>query len=232
MKHLLAATAIAAGTLLACTACTSSASTSAGASTTSAATANSSAGTGATTAGSSASSGATGSAVNDTATAASGSGSGSGSGSNSGNGTGSGSSTCQTRYLNASVRNENGAAGSDYVDIVFKNLNTQACTLYGYPGVSFGAGSPVAQVGQPADRNSAVSSSLVTLQPQGYAYAVLQIGDAQNWPASTCQPTATTWLQVIAPNTTNPLMVSFDSTACKGDIVTMHVEAVQPGNGS
>ena len=229
MKHVLAATAIAAGTLLACTACTSSATTSAGtSSTTSAATANSSAGTGATTAGSSASSGATGTAVNDTATAASGS----GSGSNSGNGTGSGSSTCQTRYLNASVRNENGAAGSDYVDIVFKNLNTQACTLYGYPGVSFGAGSPVAQVGQPADRNSAVSSSLVTLQPQGYAYAVLQIGDAQNWPASTCQPTATTWLQVIAPNATNPLMVSFDSTACKGDIVTMHVEAVQPGNGS
>ena len=231
MKHLLAATAIAAGTLLACTACTSSATTSAGtSSTTSAATANSSAGTGATTAGSSASSGATGSAVNDTSTAASGSGS--GSGSNSGSGTGSGSNTCQTRYLNASVRNENGAAGSDYVDIVFKNLNTRACTLYGYPGVSFGAGSPVAQVGQPADRNSAVGSSLVTLQPQGYAYAVLQIGDAQNWPASTCQPTATTWLQVIAPNTTNPLMVSFDSTACKGDIVTMHVEAVQPGNGS
>ena len=224
MKHVLAATAIAAGTLLACTACTSSATTGAGTSTTSAATANSSAGTGATTAGSSASSGATGSAVNDTSTA--------GSGSNSGNGTGSGPNTCQTRYLNASVANENGAAGSDYVDIVFKNLNNQACTLYGYPGVSFGAGSPVAQVGQPADRNSAVSSSLVTLQPQGYAYAVLQIGDAQNWPASTCQPTATTWLQVIAPNTTNPLEVSFDSTACKGDIVTMHVEAVQPGNGS
>ena len=228
MKHVLAATAIAAGTLLACTACTSSATTGAGTSTTSAATANSSAGTGATTAGSSASSGATGSAVNDTSTA----GSGSGSNSGSGNGAGSGSNTCQTRYLNASVANENGAAGSDYVDIVFKNLNNQACTLYGYPGVSFGAGSPVAQVGQPADRNSAVSSSLVTLQPQGYAYAVLQIGDAQNWPASTCQPTATAWLQVIAPNTTNPLEVSFDSTACKGDIVTVHVEAVQPGNGS
>jgi hypothetical protein len=118
------------------------------------------------------------------------------------------------------------------VDIVFKNLNTKACTLYGYPGVSFGAGSPVTQVGQPADRTAAVASTLVTLQPQGSAYAVLQVGDALNWPASTCKPTATTWLQVIAPNTTNPLYVAFKSTACKGDVVTMHVEAVQPGNGS
>jgi len=224
MKHILAATAIAAGTLAACAACTGSSTASGSTSTTSAATANSTAGAGTATGGSSATGGATASAANDGSTTGSGSGS---NGSDSG-----GSSTCQTRYLNASATNEQGAAGSDYVDIVFKNLNNQACTLYGYPGVSFGAGSPVTQVGQPADRNSAVSSTQVTLQPQGYAYAVLQIGDAANWPASTCQPTATTWLQVIAPNTTNPLEVSFNSTACKGDIVTMHVEAVQPGNGS
>ena len=220
MKHVLAASAIAAGTLVLCTACTGSSTASGGANSTSTATASSSAGAGATTGGSNATGGSTTSAANST----------SGSGSNNSNN--SSASTCQTRYLNASTTNEQGAAGSDYVDIVFKNLNTQACTLYGYPGVSLAAGSPVTQVGQPADRNSGVASSLVTLQPQGYAYAVLQIGEAGNWPASTCQPTPTTWLQVIAPNTTNPLEVSFSSTGCKGDIVTMHVEAVQPGNGS
>ena len=61
---------------------------------------------------------------------------------------------------------------------------------------------------------------------------MLQVGDAQNWPSSTCQPTATTYLQVIAPNTTNTLYVAHNSTACKGDVVTMHVEAVQSGTGS
>ena len=222
MKHVLAASVIAASTLVACTACagTSTASGDPGA-TAAISTSPSAAGT-------SAAASTTGAS---TATAAS-TKTTSSSGSNSGSNSNSSSSTCQTRYLNATATNEQGAAGSDYVDIVFKNLNTQACTLYGYPGVSFGAGSPVAQVGQPAGRTAAVAPTLVTLQPQGSAYAVLQVGDALNWPASTCKPTATTWLQVIAPNTTNPLYVAFKSTACRGDVVTMHVEAVQPGNGS
>jgi Protein of unknown function (DUF4232) len=226
MKHVLAASAIAASTLVLCAACagTSTASGDPGA-TAAVSTSPSAAGT-------TAAASTTGASTPTTASGTSSTASGSGSGSNSGSNSNSSSSTCQTRYLNATATNEQGAAGSDYVDIVFKNLNTKACTLYGYPGVSFGAGSPVAQVGQPADRNGAVASTLVTLQPQGSAYAVLQVGDAQNWPASTCKPTATTWLQVIAPNTTNPLYVAFKSTACKGDVVTMHVEAVQPGNGS
>jgi Protein of unknown function (DUF4232) len=225
MKHVLAASVIAASTLVACTACagTSTASGDPGATTAVSTSPSTTAGT---TAAASTTGASTATAASGTSSTASGSGSGSNSGSNSS------SSTCQTRYLNATATNEQGAAGSDYVDIVFKNLNTKACTLYGYPGVSFGAGSPVAQVGQPAGRTAAVASTLVTLQPQGSAYAVLQVGDAQNWPASTCKPTATTWLQVIAPNTTNVLYVAFKSTACRGDVVTMHVEAVQPGNGS
>jgi hypothetical protein len=225
MKHVLAAGAIAASTLVLCAACAGTSTASGDPGATAAVSTSPSAAAG-TTAAASTTSASTATAASGISSTASGSGSGSNSGSNSS------SSTCQTRYLNATATNEQGAAGSDYVDIVFKNLNTQACTLYGYPGVSFGAGSPVAQVGQPADRNAAVASTLVTLQPQGSAYAVLQVGDAQNWPASTCEPTATTWLQVIAPNTTNPLYVAFKSTACKGDVVTMHVEAVQPGNGS
>ena len=222
MKHVLAASVIAASTLVACTACagTSTASGDPGA-TAAISTSPSAAGT---TAAASTTGASTATAASTRTTSSS--------ASNSGSNSNSSSSTCQTRYLNATATNEQGAAGSDYVDIVFKNLNTQACTLYGYPGVSFGAGSPVAQVGQPAGRTAAVASTLVTLQPQGSAYAVLQVGDAQNWPASTCKPTATTWLQVIAPNTTNPLYVAFKSTACRGDVVTMHVEAVQPGNGS
>jgi hypothetical protein len=223
MKHVLTASAIAASTLVLCAACGSStASGDPGASTTPIAagsSASASAGASATAAGGVA-------ATNVAAGTTSGSGSGSGSGSNSG------LSTCLPRYLNASTANEQGAAGSDYVDIVFKNLNNQACTLSGYPGVSFGAGTPVAQVGQPASRNAAVSPSTVTLQPGGSAYAVLQIGDAANYPSSTCQPTATTYLQVIAPNTTNTLYAAFNSTACKGNVVTLHVEAVQPGTGA
>jgi len=228
MRHVLAASAIAASTLILCTACVGSSTSSGGTSSTSTGTSTATGSSSTTSAAGGGSTTGGGSSTTGTTTAAASSGTGSGGGS----GSGSGTSACLTRYLNGSVTHEQGAAGSTYLDLVFKNLNNQACTLYGYPGVSFGAGTPVNQVGQPADRNPAVTVSTVTLQPGGYAYAVLQIGDAENYPSATCQPTPTTYLQVYPPNSTNLLYVAFKSTACKGDVVTMHVEAVQPGSGS
>lgn len=168
-----------------------------------------------------------------TATQGSGSGSGTTSTATSGGGNGnSGPATCLTRYLGGSVGSSQGTAGSVYVDIVFKNLNNQPCTLYGYPGVSLGGGSPVQQVGQPAGRNPQVSPAKVVLQPQGEAFAVLQIGDAGNYPSSTCQPTATTYLQVYPPNDSNLLYIAYDTTGCRGNVVILQVEAVQPGAGT
>ncbi|MBR7829074.1 DUF4232 domain-containing protein [Actinospica sp. MGRD01-02] len=225
MKQVISALGVAAGTLVLCTACVGGSSGGGNAASTAsgshpAATAGTG-GAGTAAAASATPANATGTA-GGTSTAGSGSG---GSGS-------SGVATCSARYLNGSVSGEQGTAGSIYVDIVFKNLNNEPCTMYGYPGVSFGAGTPVQQVGQPAARSPQVTPSLVTLQPGGHAYAVLQIGDAANWPPTTCQPTPTTYLQVYPPNTSNLLYIAFDSTACKGDVVTLHVEAVRPGTGS
>lgn len=147
-------------------------------------------------------------------------------------------STCSVRYLNGTLGSSQGTAGSVYVNIVFKNLNTTACTLYGYPGVSFGKGGPgtgttLTQVGAPADKNAAVAKKVITLQPGGYAYAILQVGDAGNYPSATCDPTPTTYLMVYPPNTTNQLYIPYKSTACAStSVVTMHVEAVEAGTGS
>jgi Protein of unknown function (DUF4232) len=231
MKRVLSAAGVAAAALVLCTACVGSSS---GSGTTGSTTP---AASGTATTGSAGGSG--GGATADSTGNGSGghgstasSGSGSGSGNGSGSGGSSGVSACLTRYLNGTVSGGQGTAGSTYVNVVFKNLNNKPCTMYGYPGVSFGAGTPVQQVGQPADRDPQVSSKLVTLQPGGYAYAVLQIGDAGNYPAGNCQPTATTYLQVYPPNTSNLLYVAYDSTGCKGNVVTLHVQAVQPGTGS
>lgn len=169
-----------------------------------------------------------------TGTGGSGSGSGSGAagtGSGSGSG-GSGPSTCQPSQLSASVGASQGTAGSVYVNIVFKNTGSSPCTMTGYPGVSLGAGSPAKQVGQPAARNPQVTPRIVTLIPNAHAFAVLQIGDAGNYPSGTCDPSPTTSLLVYPPNTTSRLSMPYNSTGCRGDIVTMHVEAVQPGTGS
>jgi hypothetical protein len=151
-----------------------------------------------------------------------------------GSGSGSGSSsaaTCLVRYLHGDVGLSQGAAGSVYVEITFKNLNNAACTLSGFPGVSLGGGTPVNQIGQPADRDHSVAVSTVTLAPGGFAHATLRIADALNYPASTCKPASTTWLLVYPPNTSNLLYVPYSTTACTGNIVTLSVQAVQPGNG-
>jgi hypothetical protein len=118
-----------------------------------------------------------------------------------------------------------------YVEITFKNLNNAPCTLRGYPGVSFGAGTPVNQVGQAADRDPSVPTTTVTLAPGAFAHATLRIADALNYPAATCKPKPTTWLLVYPPNTSNLLYVAYNSTACSSGTVTLSVPAVEPGNG-
>jgi hypothetical protein len=230
MKQVISALGVAAGTLVLCTACVGGSSGSGNAAST-ASGSHTTAGAGTGAAGTTAAP-ASATPANATGTVGGNSSAGGGNGTGSGGSGSSGVATCSARYLNGSVSGEQGTAGSIYVDIVFKNLNNKPCTMYGYPGVSFGAGTPVQQVGRPAARNSQVTPSPVTLQPGGHAYAVLQIGDAANWPQTTCRPAPTTYLQVYPPNTGNLLYIAFDSTACKGDVVTLHVEAVQAGTGS
>jgi hypothetical protein len=138
---------------------------------------------------------------------------------------------CLTRYLNGSLGLSQGTAGAIQIAIVFKNLNNVPCTLYGFPGVSLAAGTPVTDVGQPSSENPSTARELVTLAPGGYANATLQVEDAGNFPAASCQPVATTWLEVIPPNQTVPLNIPYNTTGCTGSTKLLTVTAVRPGNG-
>jgi hypothetical protein len=139
---------------------------------------------------------------------------------------------CLTRYLNGSVGLSQGAAGSTYIAIVFKNLNNVPCTLYGFPGVAQAAGTPVTDIGHPSIEDPSSARELVTLQPGGYANATLRIVQALNYPTATCRPVSAQWLAVIPPNQTVPLYIHYGSTACKRLIVhLLSVTAVRPGNG-
>ncbi len=142
-----------------------------------------------------------------------------------------GTAACSSRYLRADAGIAQGTAGSVYTVIDFTNLNNASCTLYGYPGVSFGAGQPVTQVGLAAAENSTTPRELVTLKPGGVASALLRIVDAGNFSAAQCHPVTTTWLQVFPPNQTAPLYVHYKSTACAKHVQTLTVDAVRPGSG-
>jgi Protein of unknown function (DUF4232) len=139
---------------------------------------------------------------------------------------------CLSRYLHAAPGASQGTAGSVYVAIVFTNLNNQACTLYGYPGVSLASGVPVKQVGLAATENPTPPRELVTLRPHGTASALLRIVDAGNYSTAQCGPVTTSWLQVYPPNQTVPLYLHYSSNACAKPVHLLSVNVVQPGSGS
>jgi hypothetical protein len=136
---------------------------------------------------------------------------------------------CSTRYLGAKPAPSPGgaAAGSTYVVLDFTNLNNSACSLYGYPGVSLGGGTPVTQIGPSAAENPATARQLVTLPPQGHAYSLLQIVQAANYPPSKCGPVTAHWLIVYPPNQTVPIYVHFKALTCAKNVRILTVGAVR-----
>ncbi len=136
---------------------------------------------------------------------------------------------CSTRYLGGTTAASPGgaAAGSTYVVLDFKNLNNTPCSLYGYPGVSLGAGTPVTQIGLPAAENPATARELVTLPPYGHAYALLQIVQAANYPASKCAPVTAHWLIIYPPNQTVPIYLGYKALACATNVRILTVSAVR-----
>jgi len=138
---------------------------------------------------------------------------------------------CPTRSLGLKPGVSQGAAGSVYQVLDFTNISNVACTLYGYPGVSLAGGSPVAQVGLAASEDPTPPRKLVTLAPGQVANALLRIVDALNFPASTCGPVKTQWIQVYPPNQKTPIYLAYKTTGCSKPVRILSVSVVQAGSG-
>ncbi len=141
---------------------------------------------------------------------------------------------CPTSALKASVGTGNGAAGSTYYPLEFTNTSSTACTLFGYPGVSFVTGTGGSQIGRAASRNPAVTSRLVTIAPGSTAHATLQVVNAMNYPSAECHLVTAHTMKIFPPNQTAPIYLGFTAPACSSHAKSVHilaVEAVQSGNG-
>ena len=137
---------------------------------------------------------------------------------------------CATSALRVSVSASQGvAAGSSYYPIVFTNISGAACTLYGYPGVSFVAAAGGSQIGISATENPARPRQLITLAPGQAGHAELQVLSAENYPPAICGMVTAHWLRVYPPNQTAPLYVSFTAQACTKPRTILTVETVPPG---
>jgi len=147
--------------------------------------------------------------------------------------TAAGPPACATRDLKATVGVAQGAAGSVYQVIDFTNIGTASCSLYGYPGVALAGGSPVTQIGAAASRSTQTAASLVTLAAGATGNVLLRITQAENYPSATCNPVASTYLQIYPPNQTTPIYLAYKSTGCSSTKVNLlTVSVVQAGAGS
>jgi hypothetical protein len=139
---------------------------------------------------------------------------------------------CPTSALRVSMGQANGAAGSIYYPLVLTNASTAACTMFGYPGVSFVTGTSGRQIGGAAVRNPTFAAQLVTLSPGASAHAALQVVVAQNYPTSICDPVTAHLLRIYPPGQFAPLYLSFTALTCTGKIEggsTLGVFVVRPG---
>jgi len=143
---------------------------------------------------------------------------------------------CQPSSLQVTVNasQAGGAAGSTYLPVDFTNTSSSPCGLYGYPGMSFvtagdGSGS---QIGAAAQKNPSFGKVPVRLAAGGVAHAWLQVAEAGNYPAATCQPVTAHWLRVYAPGETQALYVSHAFDACSSDSAPLlTVMPVRSGQG-
>ena len=105
---------------------------------------------------------------------------------------------CRTAALSVSIGSPNGSAGASHYGLTFQNTGTAACTLYGYPGVSFldSSGHPI---GDPAQRQGGTPTT-VTVAAGGNAYASIAVTDPGIPPCSSS--TAAAQVRVFPPGET------------------------------
>jgi len=125
---------------------------------------------------------------------------------------------CSTPQLLVTLGRGNGTAGSVYVPLQFRNRGSSACTLYGYPGVSYVTGPGGKQVGRAGQRIGPVggqsAEAVVTLAPGSVAQATPRVIDVSNFPASSCSAIPVRGLRVYPPGETTAAFVPDATTGC------------------
>ncbi len=133
---------------------------------------------------------------------------------------------CAASDLKLAVGGSEGAAGTIYYRLDFTNLSSSACTMYGFPGVSFVSRAHGSQVGAPAARSNRGALELITLASGAVAHATLAVSDVLT--STNCKhPVAVNWLQVYPPDQFTALFVPLSRQGCADKkLVVMHVSQV------
>jgi uncharacterized cupredoxin-like copper-binding protein len=118
-----------------------------------------------------------------------------------------------------------GAAGHYGVELVTTNTGRTACTLKGFPGVSFTAPGTGAQLGAAADREPGQTSPLVRLAPGASATALVRVTQAGNY-GSRCQLAKASGFRVYLPGEKAAQYAPYPAQACSNSDI--HLLTVRP----
>jgi hypothetical protein len=107
---------------------------------------------------------------------------------------------CSSSHLKLSLGIGQGTAGTSYQVLVLTNIGSAACTLFGYPGVSF-VDSTGAIIGLPSSRDHGRVRT-IRLPAGGAANALSRQPDPGNFSPSACQMKTADRVRVFPPGQT------------------------------
>lgn len=131
-----------------------------------------------------------------------------------GGATGTATPRCHTGDLKLTLGKRGGDTATKFQPLYFTNVADHACTLHGYPGVSWVAGADGHQVGDAFDRAAFNPKVTVTLAPGAVAYAILATHDVGTFPVRQCKPVNVRGYRVYPPDETKSVFVAGATKAC------------------
>lgn len=120
---------------------------------------------------------------------------------------------CKAGDVKLSLGQGDSGAGSTYRPLRITNSSSKPCTIQGFPGVSYVAGTDGHQVGKDAFREG-TKGNPVKLNPGQTAVADIQFVNVGNFDPDTCQPTPVKGLRIYLPQETSSNFVPADGTGC------------------
>lgn len=132
-----------------------------------------------------------------------------------------GAAACTADQLSATVEDTpgGGAAGSVYRNLVLTNTSSEACTTFGYPGVSY-LGQSGTQVGAPATRSEGTDAVTVILEPEQSAVATLRETRPENY-GEDCRMVPVSGLRIFPPDDTAYVNFARAGYGCSNDAVEL-----------
>ena len=139
---------------------------------------------------------------------------------------------CSASALSMNLGASNGAAGTIYHALVFRNISARACVVTGIPMVrALRALSGVSYVGLRAKAEKVAGYGLpIRLAPGARASAALGVGQTGNWPSATCAPAPAAGIAVTVSGARKVVALKFSVCTKLASMTIRGVVAGVSGN--